>query len=451
MNRFLLTAAAAVAGLMVWSCEEDVPAAGSIYGMISEAGIGTPVSGAEVMLSPGNTASVTGSNGSYEFQNLEPGQYKLIVSAAGYNANYRQVTIRDGESTICDMQLTKEEVVSGMELSTRMLDFGTDYNDLTFDIRNTGTSGSIDWYISNITENWLSVSPSEGSTEMGKSSSIKVMVDRAQISVGETTTFNVNAAGGSVSIIVSVEPGNGSGNPNNPPASEDITSGLYVHYMFEDNFNDASGNNVNGFGSNNPEFVEGVRPGTKAARFQRTQNSFMTVPYPVIDSRNMTVSFWTGGLDDGNIFYMTSSNNDEPMFSLSMNGGSLKFIVKRYNLYYRYDDMKEFSHIGLNDGGWHHVVLVSDFNQTTYAKATTVLYIDGQKMDIAVEDVNPFDEDGGFLSSYGTGIKFFLGGEVQISSSKVLNGANMTIDNFRVYDTRLFNDAEVKVLYESER
>lgn len=42
------------------------------------------------------------------------------------------------------MQLTKEEVVSGMELSIRMLDLGTDYSDLTFYIRDTGASGSID-------------------------------------------------------------------------------------------------------------------------------------------------------------------------------------------------------------------------------------------------------------------------------------------------------------------
>ena len=186
-------------------------------------------------------------------------------------------------------------------------------------------------------------------------------------------------------------------------------------------------------------------------RFQRTQNSYMTVPSPIIDSRNMTISFWAKDLGDGNIFYMVSSNNNEPMFSLSMSNGSLKYVVTRYDVRSDFDYMTSFSHINLNDGNWHHIVLTSDFNQIKYATITTTLYVDGQKMDVVTEEANPFDEDGSSQSSYGTGIKFVMGGEVKISSNKTLSGANMVIDNFRVYDTKILSDSEIKRIYNFER
>ena len=162
LRKFLLMLTVAVLGMIAVSCEEDTPTAGSIYGMISDAETGAPVSGAEVMLSPGNTTTVTGSDGNYELQNLEAGQYKLQVSAAGYILNSRQLTVTEGNATICDMQLSKEKELSGIELSTNQLKFGTSYNDLTFDIRNVSTSGDIDWTVSNVTAEWLTVSPMEG-------------------------------------------------------------------------------------------------------------------------------------------------------------------------------------------------------------------------------------------------------------------------------------------------
>ena len=224
MRKFILLFTFTFFWLLTWSCDDEMPSSGSIYGMISDAESTSPIMGAQVILSPGNITAVTGSDGTYEFQNLDAGQYNLMVSASGYNVNNRQVTVVAGESIICDMQLKKEKAMSGIELSTRTLDFGTNYDELTLDIRNTGTSGNIDWYISNITENWLSVSPADGTIEMGKSSSIKVVVDRSYITSSEITTFNVNAAGGSTSVMVSVEPGNGGqGGGDNPGGNDGMS------------------------------------------------------------------------------------------------------------------------------------------------------------------------------------------------------------------------------------
>lgn len=647
------------AAFLLWTCKEpEYDIFGAVYGTVTDAGTKEPVSGAQVILSPGNLTAVTGSSGTYEFLELEAGQYRLAVSAQDYNTDSRQVTVVSGERILCDMQLSPVKQEAGMELSKTSLDFGTQSDELTFDIKNTGNAGALDWAITNLTAEWLSVSPMEGRVDVDKSSSVKVAIDRRLIDKDVSTTFNVEAAGGSQavkvsvrfddgstgkakmrlsatqldfgtehsemtfdvindgisedltwniseitadwlsvtlmngttaagksssvkvmvnrsaiteeavssvitvnaegasesvevtvrqteeekpqlelsvtqldfgtdyselsfeirntaetvsmdweitdvsagwlsfsrtsgttdagaqtsviarvdrtlitsdantvftveaegglskSVNVSVKYENGNEDPEEPggEGTEDVTAGLYVYYKFEDDFDDASGNDVHGFGSNSPEFTDGVQSGSKAVRFQRTQNSCMTVPSPIIDSRNMTISFWAKDLADGNIFYMVSSYDNDPMFSLSMSGGSLKFVVTRYDVWYQYDNMRAFSHVNLSDGNWHHIVLTSDFNQTTYAKITTTLYVDGQKMDIVTEDANPFSEDGNSSqSSYGTGTKFVMGGEVKISSSKTLNGANMVIDNFRVYDTRILSDAEIKQIYDFER
>lgn len=226
MRKFLLILAAAV--LTVWSCKDDTPTTGSIYGMISDAETGYPISGAEVVLSPGNMTTVTGSDGNYELQNLTAGQYRLQVSAAGYTMNSRQLTVSEGNVIICDMQLRIEKALPGIELSTNQLRFGTSYNDLTFDIRNVGTSGDIDWYISNVTAPWLTVSPMSGMVAMGQAVSVKVTVDRSRAGEEAMTTFNVNAGGGSAAIMVTVGNDGGQGGGDQPDedySSAEVTSG----------------------------------------------------------------------------------------------------------------------------------------------------------------------------------------------------------------------------------
>ena len=55
-----------------------------------------------------------------------------------------------------------------------------------------------------INVSWLTISPQQGETAMGKSSEIKVMIDRSNITSSQSTSFIVNAAGGSQSIVVLV-------------------------------------------------------------------------------------------------------------------------------------------------------------------------------------------------------------------------------------------------------
>ena len=641
---------------VVVACSKDEEVfTGNIMGKVTNAVTGEVLQGVVVTISPTGLSQTTGSNGYFEFLDLEPRQYEIQARKSGYVTNNKSVTVVTGRDAQGDIQITpivqdgklelsvsslnfgnkntslsfdirnkgnkslnwnisgldkidwfsinptmgtlaagksnavtvtlnrdlitenKEAVIivnadneslslkitaevenksSKIVLSTNTLNFGTEYTSLSFDVKNAGNSGDVNWEITDIDVDWLKVSPMTGTTAIGKSSAVKVLLDRSKLPEGKhTTTFLVNADGESLRVTVNAEKslerylevnpsalvlgtaesatltiishngptayelyGNGdfswarfdkvegvipeydsadtstiekititadregvaAGEHSftliirsdledyNVPVTmtvekddngEDIPSGdevavpygLYTYYKFEDNFDDSSENMLNGFGSNSPSFVEGITPESKAVKFSKTNNSSFVVPKPIIDSRMMSISFWGKNFADGNIFYMVSNQQSQPMFTLSMSGGQLKFIVTRYNNGYQYGNKGTFMHPTLTDGKWHHIVLTTDFNKTTYATITTTLYVDGQAVDVITEDANPFSEDGYSQSSYDTGTKFIMGGSVKLSNSNTLSGTNMSVDNFRVYDTRLLSSDEVQTIFKAKQ
>ena len=54
-------------------------------------------------------------------------------------------------------------------------------------------------------------------------------------------------------------------------------------------------------------------------------------------------------------------------------------------------------------------------------------------------------------ADYGYGVKFQLGGTMKRNSTTTLNALSMSIDNLRVYDTRVLSASEVKEIYEVEK
>ena len=74
---------------MVQCCsEEEVSVFGNIYGTITDSKSGEPVRNAEVIISPGNKTTVSGSDGHFEFNNLEAGQYKIGVNANCFSTKF---------------------------------------------------------------------------------------------------------------------------------------------------------------------------------------------------------------------------------------------------------------------------------------------------------------------------------------------------------------------------
>lgn len=638
--------------LMLSACAKDEEVlTGNIIGKVTDANTGAVLQGVTVTISPSGVSRTTGSDGYFEFRDLEPNQYEIQARKNGYTTNNKMVTVVTGRDASGDIQLTpvvqsgkvalsvnslnfgsqnsslsfsiqnngnksvnwnisgldkinwltmnpttgtlsagksnavtvtlnreriteyKEAVIivnadneslslkitaeveyksSKISLSANTLNFGTDYSSLTFDVKNVGNAGDVNWSITGVDVDWIKVTPTEGVVAMNKSCAVKVDVDRNKLAVGKhSTTVLVNADGESFRVTINAEKGSGRYLEVSPSAlalgtsstatlsimshngptmyelygegefgwasfdkvegviseynSADastietlnlvvdrtglpagdynftliinsdlgdykvpvtmtveegqvsvgnemvVPEGLYTYYKFEDNFDDSSENMIHGFGMNAPTFVEGVTPESKAVKFSKVNKSSFVVSKPIIDSREMTISFWGQNFSDGNIFYMISSVQSQPMFTLSMSGGQLKFIVTRYNNGYQYGNKGTFMHPTLTDGKWHHIALTSDFNRTTYATITTTLYVDGQAVDVITEYANPFSEAEVGSNSYGSGTKFIMGGDVQLSHSTKLNGTNMSVDNFRVYDTRRLTADEIKSIYNAKQ
>lgn len=333
-----------------------------------------------------------------------------------------------------------ESKVGIMKIEPELLDFGKELDEVSFTISNIGKS-ELNWNAGEIKESCLSMTPMEGKLAAGESQTVKVVLDRSNMKEELNTVLTISDENTQKNISITAQ---------KDSSSLVVGQGLYAYYKFDGDFNDATENAINGFGNNSPSFVEGIGEGSQAVKFSLTDNSSFIVPKPITDSRTLTVSFWGKDFSDGNIFYLVSSNNNASMFTFTMSQGSLKFLVTRYNNEYQYSDKPAFTHPTITDGKWHHIALVSDFNNIEYATTTTSLYVDGALVDTVTEYVNPFEEGTPSQASYGTGIKFIMGGNVTIER-KTINGTNMSIDNFRVYNTRCLSANEIKQIYDARQ
>lgn len=199
------------------SCTKDeVETTGTIYGIVNDADNDEPLQGAAVSLKPTGKTTNTGSDGSYEFQDMEPGQYTIQIKKTGYKTNTKQITVIAGEKASGDMMLKKGDFA--IRLSTAVLNFGSQSTSKTFTVQNIGTSGkSISWSVTKAsTADWLSVMPASGSTASAKESTVVVNVDRDKIKKDETAILLVEGEGESHSVEISVAKNESGGGGEQP-------------------------------------------------------------------------------------------------------------------------------------------------------------------------------------------------------------------------------------------
>ncbi len=194
---------------IAYSCQPvEVNNKGSIDGIVIDAITSEPINGASVVLSPSNSSMSTGSDGKYQFSNLDQGDYTIQSSKNGYTPNTKTLTVLAGQSRKGDLSLTPIQPV--LDVPFTSLDFGDDLVSLPLQINNIGF-GILEWSISeNI--NWLSINPTQG-TSSTQSSQIIVSVNRLGLNVGEySQTFSIISNGGNkiVNVNIAVK------NPNAP-------------------------------------------------------------------------------------------------------------------------------------------------------------------------------------------------------------------------------------------
>ncbi|MDE6638393.1 MAG: hypothetical protein K2K32_09205, partial [Muribaculaceae bacterium] len=340
---------------------------------------------------------------------------------------------------------------SEMTIDPKSIDFGTTDTEKSITIRNTGTA-TLSWTATGITENAISLSQTSGSVAAGGNSVIKVLLDRSKISGSMSTSFTINDGVRSEVISVSANTsGSGTGNePGNDPIPSDLveTKGLYAYFPFNGSLNDVWENKINGFVSPETKFVTGVTKETQGLSFSRKDGTLFSINDPLIDNSSMSICFWVKDINEGEIFWVTSSNafagSTTKMMSLKYTNGHLKYTMKRSNNHSELNGGKvgNFTHKVIDDGDWHHIALVSDFNSINSGNVTTSLYVDGVLMDTQLETYSTYDEQSTTDRHFGTGTKFLMGGD---------NVPNMRIANLRAYNLRKLSADQIKNIYNAKQ
>ena len=160
---------------VVVACTKDEEVfTGNILGKVTDAVTGEVLKGVTVTITPGGLSRTTGSDGYFEFRDLEPKQYEIQARKSGFNTNSKTVTVVTDRDTSGDIQLTPVVQEGKLELSVSSLNFGSQNSSLSFNILNKGNN-SFNWNISGLDKiDWLSVSPTTGTLAAGKSNAVIV-------------------------------------------------------------------------------------------------------------------------------------------------------------------------------------------------------------------------------------------------------------------------------------
>ena len=208
--------------VLLSSCAKDeVNPFGNIYGVVVNSNTSEPIQGARVTLTPTGKSTVTGNDGSYEFVDLEAGQYKVTIQANGYTSTLKNVTVVAGERAIGDVSISPKPQNSKLGVNNDLVLFTKSIKTTTIKIQNLGNSGDIDWTITNI-PSWLKVSPVQGSTGVGKETAVALSLN-SSFTGQEDCVLIINAAGESISVTVSSDTSSDEGNNGNDN-SDDFSS-----------------------------------------------------------------------------------------------------------------------------------------------------------------------------------------------------------------------------------
>lgn len=191
------------------ACVPDVELPGSIYGVVADKATGEPIKSAGVELSPGGLKTITGSEGQFEFTELDPGKYTLLITKTGYlDFASSTIEVKAGKTAKGDVQIEKLppalKVVDGNRKEITNIDFGSSEDDVarSFSIFNDGTE-PLEWQIT-ATADWIkSISKKDGKLAAGATQSLIMTIDRTLLNSGlNTTTVHITSNNGSKQLTV---------------------------------------------------------------------------------------------------------------------------------------------------------------------------------------------------------------------------------------------------------
>lgn len=195
----------ALAVSILCSCSTDIPEesqVGSIAGSVSDRTTGEPVATVNVSINPGGSSTVTGSDGTFLFRNLEDGKYTLTITKTGYKQNNSTVSVRAGEPTLAHLLI--ERIPAVVTADRELLDFGANEstNTLSFNIINPGYI-DLEWEIEERCDWITEIKPAKGTLKYGKTEAIIVVIDRKVLPSGPNeAVIVVRSSNGSSDVKV---------------------------------------------------------------------------------------------------------------------------------------------------------------------------------------------------------------------------------------------------------
>lgn len=185
------------------SCAKDiVELSGDIQGIVKDYNYGQFISNCQVSLSPSGKMTTTDNVGVFGFADIEPGEYVLGFSKAGYVEESIKVTVVTGQITEASIMLKAK---SPFSLSETSLDFGDMEASKAIYVYNN-TDSDCTYSVSNV-PSWISLNPLQGTLPAGSNATIIVTVDRDNVGYGshsQILSFNYTGKG-SGSVLLSVE------------------------------------------------------------------------------------------------------------------------------------------------------------------------------------------------------------------------------------------------------
>lgn len=179
------------------SCEkEKEPQLCTLYGDVSNKTTGEPIRNASVELLPVGQKSVTGSDGTFEFDNLEEGTYQLLVTKTGYkDYTSNDIVVKASvESRSHSIQIEKLPpaltIIDDSRNEINTINFGEDEGTTmrVFNIFNNGED-ELNWSIAYQCEWIKSFSKTEGELKANATQSVVVTINRDRLNIGDNSTI----------------------------------------------------------------------------------------------------------------------------------------------------------------------------------------------------------------------------------------------------------------------
>ena len=158
--------------------EEEIILGGIITGVVTDKLTGQTIQGVDVSITgPEAGQTVTGSQGIYRFEDVDAGEYTIVVSKFGYKANTTIIVVEPGEPTNGQINL---EPYTTLVASTYILDFGASHQNKSFTVFNP-LAYSVNVNIQ-VSHDWISVIPlNSADIQAGKDFPFNISIDREKM------------------------------------------------------------------------------------------------------------------------------------------------------------------------------------------------------------------------------------------------------------------------------